>query len=86
MTYDVEFTTAAARQIRKLPRPARDRILDAVASLVDEPRPHGSRRLAGEEIAWRMRVGDYRVIYEVEDGTLTITVIRAAHRRQAYDR
>lgn len=86
MTYDVEFTTAAARQIRKLPRPARDRILDAVASLVDEPRPHGSRELAGEEIAWRIRVGDYRVIYEVEDGTLAITVIRAAHRRQAYDR
>lgn len=85
MTYSVDFTSAAARQVRKLPRPARDRILAAITALGDDPRPIGSRKLVGEDIAWRIRVGDYRVIYEVEDRVLTVTVIRAAHRREAYD-
>ncbi len=86
MTYRVEFTTAAARQVKKLPRPARDKVLDAITSLADDPRPHGSRKLTGEDVAWRVRVGDYRVIYEVIDALLAVTVVRAAHRREAYDR
>ncbi|MCL2787251.1 MAG: type II toxin-antitoxin system RelE/ParE family toxin [Micrococcales bacterium] len=84
MTYYVEFTTAAAKQVRKLPRLAQSRILAAVSSLSADPRPPGSRQLVGEETAWRIRVGDYRVIYDVSDGTLTVTVVRAAHRREAY--
>lgn len=86
MTYRVDFTTAAARQVRKLPRPARERVLDAVEDLADDPRPHGAKKLVGEDVAWRVRVGDYRVIYEVLDGELTVTVVRAAHRREVYDR
>ncbi len=86
MTYRVDFTTAAARQIKKLPRPARDKVLDAITALADEPRPRGSRKLAGEDIAWRVRVGDYRIIYEIVDNQLTVTILRAAHRREAYDR
>ena len=86
MTYRVEFTTAAARLVRKLPRPARDRILDAIADLRRDPRPHGSKKLIGEQTAWRVRVGDYRVIYDVFDDELIVTVVRAAHRREVYDR
>ena len=86
MTYRVEFTSAAARQMRKLPALARDRILVAVAGLADEPRPVGSRKLVGEETAWRIRVGDYRVIYDISDQVMTVTVVRAAHRREAYSR
>jgi len=86
MTYHVEFTSAAARQIRKLPPPIRVRILDATARLADEPRPVGSRKLVGEDHAWRIRVGEYRVIYDVVDDVLTVTVVRAAHRREVYDR
>jgi len=86
MTYHVEFTSAAARQIRKLPPPIRVRILDAAARLADEPRPAGSRKLVGEDHAWRIRVGEYRVIYDVIDDVLTVTVVRAAHRREVYDR
>jgi len=86
MTYRVELTSAAARQVRKLPRPARDRIVSAVADLADEPRPHGARKLVGEQTAWRIRIGDYRVIYDVRDDVLTVTVVRAAHRREVYDR
>ena len=86
MTYRVELTAAAAREVCKLPRPARDRILDAIAQLQEDPRPHGARKLVGELSAWRIRVGDYRVIYEVFDAELIVTVVRAAHRREVYDR
>lgn len=86
MSYRVEFTTAAARQIKKLPRPARDRILDAIEDLAEDPRPHGAKKLVGEQTAWRIRLGEYRVIYDVFDAELTVTVVRAAHRREVYDR
>lgn len=86
MSYRVEFTTAAARQVRKLPRPARDRVLGAIEALQEVPRPPGSKKLVGEQTAWRVRVGDYRVIYDVFDESLIITVVRAGHRREVYDR
>ena len=86
MSYTVEFTTAAARQIRKLPRNVRTRVLDAVETLSVEPRPLGARKLVGEDIAWRLRTGDYRIIYEIVDDTLTVTIVRAAHRREVYKR
>lgn len=86
MSYRVELTTAAARQVKKLPRPARDRVLDAIEDLAEEPRPHGAKKLVGEKSAWRVRVGDYRVIYDVLDDELVVTVVRAAHRRDVYDR
>lgn len=86
MTYEVEFTTAAARQVKKLSRPARDRVLHAIEDLGEDPRPHGSKKLVGEQTAWRIRVGDYRVIYDVFDAELVVTVVRAAHRREVYER
>jgi mRNA interferase RelE/StbE len=86
VSYRVEFTTAAARQVKKLPRPARDRVFAAIEGLADDPRPHGSRKLVGEKTAWRIRVGDYRVIYDVLDDAVTVTITRAAHRREVYDR
>lgn len=85
MSYTVEFTAAAAPQVRKLPRPARDRVLDAIEALAEEPRPRASRKLVGESQAWRVRVGDYRVIYDIVDAALTVTVVRTGHRREIYD-
>lgn len=85
MTYRVELTTAAARQVKKLPRPVQIRILRQITELADDPRPHGARKLAGQHNAWRVRVGDYRLIYEVEDGALIVTVVRAGHRREIYE-
>lgn len=84
MSYRVELTTAAARQVKKLPRPARDRVLDAIVKLTEEPRPSGARKLVGEQSAWRIRVGDYRVIYDVSDEELLVLVVRAGHRREVY--
>lgn len=86
MSFRVEFTSAAARQVKKLPKPARDRVLDAIEDLADDPRPHGAKKLVGEQTAWRIRVGDYRVIYDVLDAALTVTVVRAGHRRNVYER
>ena len=82
MTYPVESTTAAARQVRKLSRPVRDRVLDAIEDLGEDPRPHGATKLVGEQTAWRIRIGDYRVIYDVFDSELVVTVVRAGHRRE----
>jgi mRNA interferase RelE/StbE len=86
VSYRVEFTSAAARQVKKLPRRARDRMLDAIEDLRDDPRPHGAKKLVGEQTAWRLRIGDYRVIYDVLDAELIVTVVRAGHRREVYDR
>lgn len=86
MSYRVNFTTAAARQLRKLPKPARAPVLDMIEGLAEDPRPHGAKKLVGERTAWRIRVGSYRVIYDVLDAELTVTVVRAAHRREAYNR
>lgn len=83
--YRVEFTTAAAKEVRKLDPPIRRRLLAGISELEREPRPHGVRKLAGFENAWRMRVGDYRVLYEVIDDHVLVTVVRVAHRRDVYD-
>lgn len=84
-TYRVEFTTAAAKEIRKLDPRIRRRILAGISELEREPRPSGVRKLAGYENAWRIRVGDYRVLYEVVDAQVLVTVVRVAHRRDVYD-
>ncbi len=86
MTYLVQFTAGAARQMKTLPRPVQSRMLDAIADLGGQPRPRGSRNLAGEEVAWRIRVSDDRVISELLDTSLTVTVVRAGHRREVDDR
>jgi mRNA interferase RelE/StbE len=86
VTYRLEFTTVAASEIHKLPRRVRGRLLDAIEDLGDDPRPHGAKKLVGEKTSWRIRVGDYRVIYDVFDEALTVTIVRAAHRREAYSR
>ena len=84
MTYRVEFTSAAARQVKKLPRPARDRLLASIESLSNDPRPPGSTKLVGEETAWRLRIGDYRVVYDIVDDMLTVLIVRLGHRREIY--
>jgi mRNA interferase RelE/StbE len=84
--YTVDFTTGAAKEIRKLDVGARRRILASLAELATEPRPKGCKKLAGEPSAWRIRIGDYRVLYEIQDDILTVTVVRVAHRREVYKR
>lgn len=81
--YTFEFTAAAAKEIRKLDPTIRLRLLRGIAELETEPRPDGCKKLTGED-AWRIRVGDYHVLYEVFDDRLLEPVVRAAHRREVY--
>ncbi|MFC4139477.1 MULTISPECIES: type II toxin-antitoxin system RelE/ParE family toxin [unclassified Microbacterium] len=83
--FRVEFTAAAAKEVRKLDPQVRRRILAGIATLENEPRPAGVRKLAGYDDAWRIRVGDYRVLYEVVDELVLVTVFRVAHRREVYN-
>lgn len=83
--YTVEFSSAAAKQVRKLDRGARTRVLRALSALAEEPRPAGVKKLVGADNAWRIRIGEYRAIYEIDDGVLTVVVFRVGHRREVYD-
>lgn len=83
--YRVDFTAPAAKEIRKLDPPVRRRILAGIEALERDPRPSGVRTLTGFDNAWRIRIGDYRVLYEVVDEVVLVTVFRVAHRRAVYD-
>ncbi|MGH2861041.1 MAG: type II toxin-antitoxin system RelE family toxin [Solirubrobacteraceae bacterium] len=74
---------AAARQLRKLDPQTARRIQGVIALLADDPRPPASRPLTGRP-AWRVRAGDYRVIYTIEDDRLVVVVITIGHRRDVY--
>ena len=84
MTHTVEFTAAANREYRKLPRGIQTSIRPAIDALADDPRPHGVEKLAGMDDTWRIRVGDYRIIYRILDDRLVVLVIRVGHRREVY--
>lgn len=84
--YAVDFTAGAAKEIRKLDPGMRRRILASIGGLATDPRPAGCKKLTGEENAWRVRIADYRVLYEIHDDVLTVTVVRVGHRREVYKR
>ena len=84
MSYHVDIAPAAQRQLRKLDPHARRRVQAAIELLADDPRPPAAKMLVNSDGAWRVRVGDYRVIYDINDGRLTILVLSAAHRREIY--
>jgi mRNA interferase RelE/StbE len=60
------------------------RVVDAIDALTANPRPPGCVKLAGDESVWRVRVGSYRILYEIHEGRLVVLVIRIAHRREVY--
>ncbi len=86
MTYRVEVAPAALRQIRKLDRAAQRRVQAAIELLASEPRPSGAKKLVGGNGEWRVRTGDYRVVYEIHDNLVLILVVAVGHRRDIYER
>jgi mRNA interferase RelE/StbE len=86
MTCPVSLSPAAARQLRKFDPAVRRRIQAVIELLADDPRPPASTRLVGGAGEWRVRTGDYRVIYEITDGELLVLNLRMAHRREVYER
>ena len=84
MRYRVEFLRSAQRQFDRLPRLVQDRLDRRISALADDPRPPGVVAMAGEEGELRLRVGDYRVVYRVDDDTTTVLIVRVGHRREVY--
>jgi mRNA interferase RelE/StbE len=84
--YAVELLPSAARALADLDERIRRRIARRIDRLAQEPRGGGAAKLRGADDVWRVRVGDYRILYQVEDERLVILVIRIAHRRGVYRR
>jgi len=86
LAYQVTFSPRARREIQSLPRAAQVRIAPRIAALADELRPPGVKKLSGEAELYRIRVGDYRVIYAIEDVELVVLVVMVGDRKDVYRR
>jgi mRNA interferase RelE/StbE len=84
LAYSIAFAAGANRQFDKLPRPAQCQLGALIAALADNPRPPGVVKLSGEDGLYRVRGGDYRAIYRIEDARLLILVVKVGHRRDIY--
>lgn len=84
--YVLTFRPAALRALRKLDRQIAERIKVATEALRDDPRPSGAKMLTGSHGLWRIRIGDYRVVYMVDDQRRIVRVAAAGHRRDVYTR
>ena len=82
--FEVLLERRAEKDLRRLPQSVHDRIVRAMNALSRNPRPPGCRKLTGSENDWRVRVGDYRVIYEIADAVKVVRVYRVRHRREVY--
>jgi mRNA interferase RelE/StbE len=83
MTYQINFTRAAIRALEKVPDPYYSSIKEAIINLAENPRPIGYKKLRGVE-AYRIRVNNYRVIYDIFDNVLTIEIVAIGHRKDIY--
>ena len=88
MAYQVEFTTAAAKELRKLRTSIQPKLMKSINGRIDglaaDPRPPGAEKLEGYDY-WRVRAGDYRIVYSIEDELLTVLVIKIGNRRDIYE-
>ena len=89
--YTVEFTNRAEKDLGKLPEQTIAKILDKVNKLANDPRPSGYKKLSDFHVPnapdelYRIRIGNYRVIYSIEDEIITITIVKVAHRKEVYE-
>jgi mRNA interferase RelE/StbE len=84
MTYSITLAPPAARQLRKFDPQVRRRIQAALELLAGEPRPPAATQLVGGSGEWRVRTGNYRIVYEIEDDQLLVLVLSIGHRREIY--
>ncbi len=83
MSYRILILRRAQKELGALPKDIYDRIKDAILSLKDEARPKGCKKLSGRD-GWRIRVGDYRIIYEIDDENKEILILHVGHRKYVY--
>ncbi|KIH99656.1 plasmid stabilization protein [Streptomonospora alba] len=84
LAFEVVFDSRARKELSNLDKPVARRVYSAAMALVEEPRPDGCRQLSGYPGLWRIRVGDHRVVYSIDDGRLLVVALRVAHRREVY--
>ena len=83
-SYSIEWRSSTRKDLRKLPAKEIARMIVAVEALATEPRPHGNEKLSGAEQTHRIRMGDYRIVYEVLDELKTVVIQRVRHRKDVY--
>jgi mRNA interferase RelE/StbE len=83
-SYRIEWKPSALKELRKLPNNVIGRIVVAVEALKENPFPHGSRKLSGGRSSYRMREGDYRIIYTVAAELLVVEIVKVGHRKDVY--
>ena len=83
--FKVNITSRAERELRRLDRPVKNRIVAALSTLASDPRPAGCLKVRSEEGVWRIRVGDWRLGYQIDDSTSEVLVLRIAHRSDFYE-
>ena len=86
MAYELVIQLSASKALQRIDKPVRKRIAAAIDKLKDDPQPANATQVISVPGAWRIRVGDYRVLYEVHDLELTVLVVKIAHRSTVYDR
>ena len=83
-SFDLQWRKSTSKDLRRIPREAVSRIVAEVAKLAEEPLPHGSEKLTGSEHTYRIRVGDYRVVYELLRNAKIVEIQRVRHRKDVY--
>jgi len=83
VTYTVLILRRAQKELAQVPTQSYERVRDAIRALAGDQRPRGCLKLTARE-GWRVRVGDYRVVYEIDDQERTITILHVGHRREVY--
>lgn len=88
MAYRVELSTSAGRELRKLRKRIQPKqmkgIGERISALADDPRPPGMEKVEGGDNLWRVRAGDYRIVYTIEDEILLVVIVKVGHRREVY--
>jgi len=85
VNYAIKIKKNAQKSLAKISHPYQTKIIESIRNLSTEPRPSGCKKLVGRD-AWRIRIGDYRVIYEITDNELVILIVYIGHRREVYKR
>ena len=86
MPYSVQLAPVAKRQLRKLDRSIQERVVRRLEKLEKDPRPPGVEKLEGDESTYRIRMGEYRIVYEIQEKVLVVLVLKVGHRREIYRR
>lgn len=82
--YTIVLTRGAGKDLDKLDRPVLNRVVPQIDALANEPRPAGCRKLVNQTKVWRVRVGDWRILYEIDDVARAVKIIAVRHRNEAY--